>query len=829
MVEPTLTDETVPVVGIALESREFPVVPGGSVEISVTVFNLGSEEGFFELAVRGVPLNWITMPAQVVRLSAGGKSTVPVFIQVPAPPQTRAGHYPLRILAVSQSQPGQKAEVEAIIRVAAFESLGRIGVMMQSINFAAAPGSSIPVAIVLLNQGLTADEFRLSVEGIPLDWVSTTSPVTRLEAGERKEVTLTILPNRHPRSKAGRYSFKIIVSSQSSIDQPVIVECTLSLAVYTQFSADVDPQQVEAGKPARVTVVNQGNAQEAYSITWQSENDSLVFEPGATQSLRVGAGESGAAVFTANARQQPLLGGDKAYPFTTRIQSSGKEALTVGGEVMSRALIPFWILPVVFALCLGMIALGAFLLGQDRNQSGNGTQTAVAGMQTSTAVIDQILAATQTAAVAMQTSTAASDQILAATQTAAFNMTQAAEAGQRDDDGDGLTNEQEAQLGTNPNNPDTDGDLLNDGEEVRRGTNPLNPDTDTDLLKDGDEVRIGTNPIHPDTDGDGIIDGIDLDPLDPNNPSLTATAVAAKPTATLTPTPPPTSTIPVPQTATPTKTLVPSPVNGVIAFESNRQGNPGIFAQNAADGSVTPLSLSSGTDSQPVFSPDGSLIAFTSNRDGNNEIYIMNANGAGQSNLTQNPADDLYPTWSPDGQWIAFSSNRDGNQEIYVVRTNHLDLRNVSNNPAADYQPTWLDDSGIFSSSDEHIAFTSNRDGNQEIYIMKLDGTEQTNITNNPSDDFSPKATHSGDRIVFVSTRDGSQDVFIMYADGTSQGNLSNNPAQDSLPAWSPDAAWIAFTSDRDGNLEIYVMRNNGAEVFNLTQNPAQDQYPAWR
>ncbi len=73
MVEPTLTDETVPVVGIALESREFPVVPGGSVEISVTVFNLGSEEGFFELAVRGIPLNWISMPAQVVRLSAGGK------------------------------------------------------------------------------------------------------------------------------------------------------------------------------------------------------------------------------------------------------------------------------------------------------------------------------------------------------------------------------------------------------------------------------------------------------------------------------------------------------------------------------------------------------------------------------------------------------------------------------------------------------------------------------------------------------------------------------------------------------------------------------------
>jgi len=47
----------------------------------------------------------------------------------------------------------------------------------------------------------------------------------------------------------------------------------------------------------------------------------------------------------------------------------------------------------------------------------------------------------------------------------------------------------------------------------------------------------------------------------------------------------------------------------------------------------------------------------------------MNANGSGQVNLTMNPADDLYPTWSPDGQWIGFTSNRDSNQEIYIMRT----------------------------------------------------------------------------------------------------------------------------------------------------------------
>jgi hypothetical protein len=82
-------------------------------------------------------------------------------------------------------------------------------------------------------------------------------------------------------------------------------------------------------------------------------------------------------------------------------------------------------------------------------------------------------------------------------------------AGQ-DTDGDGLTNLQEFQLGTDPRNPDTDGDGVSDGEEVKRGTNPLNPDTDGDGLSDGEEIRLGTNPLKADTDGDGIPDGIEV-------------------------------------------------------------------------------------------------------------------------------------------------------------------------------------------------------------------------------------------------------------------------------------------------------------------------------
>ena len=76
-----------------------------------------------------------------------------------------------------------------------------------------------------------------------------------------------------------------------------------------------------------------------------------------------------------------------------------------------------------------------------------------------------------------------------------------------DSDGDGVSDEQEKEDGTDPNNPDTDGDGLTDGEEKEHGTDPKNPDTDGDGVNDGDEVKDGTDPKNKDTDGDGLTDG----------------------------------------------------------------------------------------------------------------------------------------------------------------------------------------------------------------------------------------------------------------------------------------------------------------------------------
>ena len=141
------------------------------------------------------------------------------------------------------------------------------------------------------------------------------------------------------------------------------------------------------------------------------------------------------------------------------------------------------------------------------------------------------------------------------------------------------------------------------------------------------------------------------------------------------------------------------------------------------------------------------------------------------------------------------------------------------------------------------IAFSSNRDGNTEIYVMAADGTNQRRLTNNPASDHSPLWSFDGKRIAFVSNRDGhvhpirgwpwpTSEIYVMDADGGNPQNLTNDPHHDWSPSWSPDGKHIIFETDRDNdkghNIEIYVMDADGSNPKNLTNNLTEDRYPAW-
>lgn len=823
---------------IHAESNEYKAVPGSEVKIPLVVSNLSPEAETLELTVQGVPASWVSLPSPVISLSGDQEIRVEIILLVPSTSEIRAGNIPLKITAARQKEPSIKYEDEIKLRIVAFESLGRVGVLLSSVQLSATPGGSLTIPINVVNRGLESDAFRLGVEGIPAGWVSTSTPVTPLEPGETKEITLVVRPPISPSSQAGRKKFFILVASQKIPDQVVKVECLLTVAAFTQFSAELEPKEVTAGQLVSVSVTNQGNTQQVFHLSCESHNDQLLFEflqpvkpvspepsaqPGneisgtrssgpagsQTQSSRtttgdqsedptvlsIPAGVSAAFRFTARPRQRPLMGGTTTYPYQAVVKSQQQEAPPLPGQVVGRGVIPIWVLPIVLILCLTVFITAIFAY-RDGMQTGSATQTWVAE----------------------------STVLAGATQTIAANQTEAAIAGQLDTDGDGLTDQYEISIKTDPYNPDTDGDRSWDGVETQVGSNPLTPDTDADGLMDGSEALPCPDPLNPDSDKDGIIDGKDLNPCDANNPALTETAASLLPSAT---TIPPTATqTPIQVTPSPTSVTLPR-FGGVILFVSDRDGNPEVYALDDA-GHTNRLTNHQAVDSQAVWNPAMQQVAFTTNRDGQNEIYLVNVDGTNMINLTNNPADDQQPTWSVDGQWIAFSSNRDGNYEVYILRVNSSEVINLTNNPGNDTQPNWVR-STTFDPTGESIVFTSDRDGNQEIYRMKTDGTQAANITGNPASDQMAKGSPDGALVVFTTNRDGNQEIYTMRIDGASPANQTNNPSNDSGPTWSPNQAWVAFTSDRDGNREVYITKPGNLELYNITNTPYQDQVTDWR
>ena len=83
-----------------------------------------------------------------------------------------------------------------------------------------------------------------------------------------------------------------------------------------------------------------------------------------------------------------------------------------------------------------------------------------------------------------------------------------------------------------------------------------------------------------------------------------------------------------------------------------------------------------------------------------------------------------------------------------------------------------------------------------------------------------PSAGEQMDRIAFVSNRDGNNEAYVMAPDGSGQTNLTNGPWEDRSPTWSPDARRIAFASDREGSYDLFVMDADGSNVVRLDYRP---------
>jgi TolB protein len=220
-------------------------------------------------------------------------------------------------------------------------------------------------------------------------------------------------------------------------------------------------------------------------------------------------------------------------------------------------------------------------------------------------------------------------------------------------------------------------------------------------------------------------------------------------------------------------------------------------------------------------------ILYVSSKTGDPDIYLANADGSGEAkNLTNNTADDLFPAWSADGKKIAFSSDRDGIANIYVMDADGQNVKQITQEKEICRAPAWSPDG-------KKIVFTRHVEGGvPDLFVMDADGKNMVNVTNDPGYDADAAWSPDGKKIVFTSLRGGNQGfhLYTIDPDGKNLKELTteDNPQGYVYPAWSPDGKQIAFGHAVGDGMEIFVVDADGKNLKQLSKQGGKSSYACW-
>jgi eukaryotic-like serine/threonine-protein kinase len=269
-----------------------------------------------------------------------------------------------------------------------------------------------------------------------------------------------------------------------------------------------------------------------------------------------------------------------------------------------------------------------------------------------------------------------------------------------------------------------------------------------------------------------------------------------------------------------------SPDGRYLFYACNCAGPTDLWRQRIVDGVAVgdPERLTTGLEIRDFrFSRDGSRLTYSKGRWVSNSwrVPILENRPATWADAAQVTFDQAYIeflTVSPDGQLMAYSSDRSGNQDLYVMPIGGAPVR-LTVDSAPDWAPDWSPDG-------RRLVFYSYETGNRELFVMPATGGSAMQLTRNGGVDFIPSWSPDGREIAFVSDRTGNLDIWVMSADGTASRQITRHTALDSNPTWSPDGRWLAFHSNRSGRLQIWRASARGGEAELVTRGAGQS--PRW-
>ncbi|HEX5633118.1 MAG TPA: hypothetical protein VFX50_07820, partial [Gemmatimonadales bacterium] len=271
--------------------------------------------------------------------------------------------------------------------------------------------------------------------------------------------------------------------------------------------------------------------------------------------------------------------------------------------------------------------------------------------------------------------------------------------------------------------------------------------------------------------------------------------------------------------------------------------------------------------SVPAFAPDGERVAFViDNPDfvfgsvanfaniAPSRLAIVRIDGSGPRTILDDGALSTSPAWLPDGRALLYVSSRAGGRDVHrlaldeagraageperlttgasaqtltlardgatLAYSRFLSRANVWSLAIPARGVATLDSAVEVTSGSQTVegfdlspdgrtlAFDSDREGNQDIYVMSLPDGRVTRLTSDARDDFMPRWSHDGRWLAFHSIRQGARDAFVLRVDGGAPEQVTADPAQDRYPSFAPGDSMLVLESDRrDSTRAAYVVR----------------------
>ena len=249
--------------------------------------------------------------------------------------------------------------------------------------------------------------------------------------------------------------------------------------------------------------------------------------------------------------------------------------------------------------------------------------------------------------------------------------------------------------------------------------------------------------------------------------------------------------------------------------------SPGAYyLQNVRSGALTTISYSLGVGTGLDIAGPGRLVVESLSVPTNLlEVPLTNAAGP-RKWLTRGSQVNFQPVVSGDGETVVFTSNREGNTDVWESNRRSSAVHRLTSHPASD--------ADVFLSRDgKTLLWSSTRTGHYEIWGAGGDGSAPRRISDDGVDAENPSLSRDGSTIVYVSFNDAKRGIWKIGADGTDAKIIA--PGRNILPEISPDGAWVSFVNQIPVPTIEVVRLADGAPVFRIPNIPAGRGFIAGR